>query len=86
MLLLLGLLLSLFSTLTSCDGGDPTLRTKEELVANMDAEKDPAMKRSIDNVLNRELEQLQKETGSLFSFSIPSARARAALEEYAQGR
>lgn len=40
MLLLLGLLLSLFSTLASCDGGDPVIRTKEELVANMDAEKE----------------------------------------------
>lgn len=66
--------------------GDSAIPSLVDVATNMDAEKDPAMKRSIDNVLNRELEQLQKETGSLFSFSIPSARARAALEEYAQGR
>lgn len=64
--------------------GDSAIPSLVKVSQNMDGEKNPAMKLTIDNILNRELEKHEKEKFSLFSFSVPSARAKAALEEYAQ--
>jgi len=66
--------------------GDSAVPALVDVSMNMDAEKDPAVKRSVDNVLNKELEKSKKETFSLFSFSVPSARAKAALEEYGRSK
>lgn len=66
--------------------GDSAVPALVDVSMNMDAEKDPAVKRSVDNVLNKELEKHKKEKFSLFSFSVPSARAKAALEEYGRSK
>ena len=63
--------------------GDSAVPSLVRLVTEMDGEKDPKLKDQITSVLRLELNALKTEKASVFSFSIPSAQAQAALKEYA---
>lgn len=62
--------------------GDSAIPSLVRVATHMDAEKDPALKRAVDNILRQKQEALEEEEFSLFSFSLPSAMAKAALKDY----
>ena len=63
--------------------GDSAVPSLVRVVTEMDPEKDPKLKDQITSILRLELNALRTEKSSIFSFSIPSAQAKAALKEYA---
>lgn len=62
--------------------GDSAIPSLVRLAKNIDDERDPALKVEIDTLLNRKAERFREEEFSLFSFSVPSARAKKALHDY----
>lgn len=62
--------------------GDSAIPSLVRVATHMDAEKDPALKRAVDNILRQKQEALEEEEFSLFSFSLPSAMAKSALKDY----
>lgn len=64
------------------DLGDSAIPSLVRVAMEMDEEENPALKRRIHNLLQQEIQE-QHEEFSIFSFSIPSALARSALNDYA---
>lgn len=62
--------------------GDSAIPSLVEVATSMDAEKDPQIKQDIDTFLRYKKNQFQAEGNSVFSFSIPSTLAKAALKGY----
>ena len=63
--------------------GGSAIPSLVRVATQMDEEKDPKLKEQVTAALRLELAHHKEEKTSLFSFSIPSAQAKAALEEYA---
>ena len=61
--------------------GDSAVPSLVRIATSMDAEKDPQLKQEIDTFLRYKKAQFE-EDASVFSFSIPSALAKSALEDY----
>lgn len=61
--------------------GDSAVPSLVRIATSMDAEKDPQLKQDIDTFLRYKKAQFE-EDASVFSFSIPSALAKSALENY----
>ena len=62
--------------------GDSAIPSLVRVATNMDAQKDPRLKRNVDMVLRSKITQFREEKSSVFSFSLPSALAKAALKDY----
>ncbi|MBE6947873.1 MAG: DUF4173 domain-containing protein [Ruminococcaceae bacterium] len=62
--------------------GDSAIPSLVRLSNSLDSEKDSELKRQIDALLVLEKWRFKNEDASVFSFSVPSAMAKAALEDY----
>lgn len=62
--------------------GDSAIPALVQAVKSDAVQNDPQLKRSIDKILQNKLHELEDEDYSIFSFSIPSALASDALEDY----
>lgn len=61
---------------------DSAIPALVKIAASEQAEKDPALKVEIDTYLQRKADAFREEPVSPFAFSLPSARAKAALKDY----
>lgn len=64
------------------DLGDSAIPALVQVATEMDKEKDPHLHRRIEAILQVRAEKFQHADNSLFAFSIPAARAKAALKRY----
>ncbi len=62
--------------------GDSAIPSLVQVATSMDAEKDPDLKKEIDAVLSSRSTHFEFDKPSIFSFSVPTLRAKAALDEY----
>lgn len=62
--------------------GDSAIPSLVQVATSMDAEKDPELKKEIDAILSIRAISFEFRKSSIFSISVPSLKAKAALEEY----
>lgn len=62
--------------------GDSAIPSMVRVAETMDPQKDPIVKQNIDMILHNKAVEFRQEKFSVFSFSLPSAMAKAALKDY----
>ena len=62
--------------------GDSAVPSLVRVATEMDPQKDPHLHRRIDAILREKAAQLQSKDRSIFAFTVPAARAKAALQTY----
>jgi hypothetical protein len=66
--------------------GDSAIPSLVRVATSIDPLKDPKLKKEIDTILHDRIDEIHSEGSSVFSFSIPKARAKSALKVYAPNR